>query len=327
MPLLRHCLALAAVGTLLLTGCGSTEDPQPKASPVGAAGDPVSVTDARSTEVTLDAPAERVVAFEWNVVEHAVSLGVMPVGVSDVEGYGNWAQSAPLDGTVTDVGVRGEPSLETIAGLEPDLILATKDLQESAIAQLEELAPVVVASSADAKDNIGTMRADLMMVATATATEAQAEQLLADFETTLAQGKAALAAAGLDGSPFLMTDAWLDGGKVSIRPFAKGSLLSDVTEQLGLVNAWPDKGDPMYGLGSTDVEGLTVLPDDTNVLYIANDADGGDPFRKGLSDNAVWTSLPFVRSGDVHRLPDGIWMFGGPISMSSYVDAVIAALS
>jgi iron complex transport system substrate-binding protein len=28
----------------------------------------------------------------------------------------------------------------------------------------------------------------------------------------------------------------------------------------------------------------------------------------------------------VHRLPDGIWMFGGPTSMTQYVDAVVAAL-
>ena len=45
-----------------------------------------------------------------------------------------------------------------------------------------------------------------------------------------------------------------------------------------------------------------------------------------LGDNAVWRSLPFVRKSEVHRLPDGIWMFGGPTSMTQYVDAVVAAL-
>ena len=55
-------------------------------------------------------------------------------------------------------------------------------------------------------------------------------------------------------------------------------------------------------------------------------ADGGDPFVKGLSGNAVWKQLPFVTAGNVHRLPDGIWMFGGPTSMTQYVDAVVAAL-
>jgi len=327
----RHAgpaLALAAAGALLLSACGSTEEAQPKkANAVVASAEPVSVTDARGKVIELDAPAERLVALEWNVVEHAVSLGVMPVGVSDVKGYGNWATSAPLDDSATDVGVRGEPSVETIAGLDPDLILATKDLPEGAITQLEKLAPVMVAESANAKDNIATMTADLTMVATATGTEEKADELLAGLDTKLAEAKTELAAAGVGGSPFFMTDAWLDGGKVSIRPYAEGSLLSDVTERLGLVNAWPEKGDPMYGLGQTDVEGLTALPDETRFLYVANDADGGDPFVEGLSDNAVWKSLPFVKSGDVYRLPDGIWMFGGPASMTEYVDAVTAALT
>lgn len=312
---------------VLIAGCGSTEAAQPSAAPAKASVKPVSVTDARGKVIKLYAPAKRVIALEWNVVEHAVSLGVMPVGVSDVKGYTNWAKSAPLNAEAKDVGVRGEPSVETIAGLEPDVILGTKDLQDSVIAQLEKLAPVVVAASANAKDNIATMEADLKMVAAATGTDDKAAKLMADFETKLTEGKAALAGAGLAGKPLFMADSWIDGGKVSIRPFAKGSLLSDVNERLGMLNAWTGKGDPMYGLAQTDVEGLTVLPNDTNFVYIANDDAGGDAFTKGLSGNAVWKSLPFVKSGDVHRLPDGIWMFGGPLSMSAYVDAVVTALS
>jgi iron complex transport system substrate-binding protein len=41
----------------------------------------------------------------------------------------------------------------------------------------------------------------------------------------------------------------------------------------------------------------------------------------------VWTSLPVVMAGNVHRLPDGIWMFGGPTSMERYVDAVVTQLA
>ena len=55
---------------------------------------------------------------------------------------------------------------------------------------------------------------------------------------------------------------------MSIRPFAEGSLLSDVTERLGMANAWTEPGDPVYGLGQTDVEGLTRLGD-AAFLYIA----------------------------------------------------------
>jgi iron complex transport system substrate-binding protein len=99
-----------------------------------------------------------------------------------------------------------------------------------------------------------------------------------------------------------------------------------VNAELGLTDPWTLEGDEAYGLASTDVEGLTALPADTRFVYITNDTDG-DPFADGLKDNAVWTSLPFVKAGDVHRLPDGIWMFGGTASMTQYVDALVSALS
>ncbi len=322
-------IAVVATAVTLLTACGTTEEPAREAGAGARApdGEPITLTDSRGEQITLDGPATRVVGLEWNVVEHLVSLDVMPVGVSDVEGYGDWVAEVPLDGSVTDVGVRGEPSLETIAGLEPDLVIATAGLPTRAIEQLEDLVPVLVVAGSDASGNIPQMKEDVELVAEATGTEEQADRLLADFDAALVAGAEALADAGVEGEPFFMADGFIDGGQLSIRPYAEGSLLSDVNERLGLTNAWTGKGDAQYGLDQTDVEGLTSLPADTHFLYIANEAAEGDPFEEALSDNAIWTSLPFVESGDVHRLPDGIWMFGGPLSMQAYIGAVVETLA
>ena len=88
--------------------------------------------------------------------------------------------------------------------------------------------------------------------------------------------------------------------------------------------AWPMAGDQEYGLGETDVEGLTGLGD-VHYWYMTNDVFG-DAYAEHLAGNAIWQSLPFVKSGKVHRLPDGMWMFGGPKSMTQYVDAAIETL-
>ena len=321
--------ALTGLLAVLLSACGTTEPPAaptPSAEPAppSTASGPITLTDLRGTEVTLPDPATRLVALEWNVAEHAMSLGVMPVGVADVAGYRNWVKAEPLDASVADVGVRGEPSIDSIAALQPDLVLVTDELPETATAQLEAFVPVVIVSGGDARDGIGQMRRNLELVATATGKQAEAAALLAAFDAKLADGKARLAARA--GQPFVFADGYEEGSQISIRPFAKGSLLSDVTERLGLVNAWTEPGDPHYGLAQTDVEGLTAVGSADNFLYIANDNDGGDPFGTGLAGNAVWKSLPFVQAGNVHRIPDGIWMFGGPTSMEQYVDAIVAAL-
>lgn len=321
-------LAVTAAAALLLSGCGTTEAPVDAQAASEQSGRQITVTDSRGKQVTLDGPATRTVALEWNAVEHLVSLGVMPAGVSDVEGYNAWVNAEPLSGSVEDVGVRGEPSMDSIASLRPGLIVATTDLPAGAIQQLEQLAPVIVLRSADASDGIGQMRENLRLVAKATGTEQKAHSLLADFDAKLAEGRKALARAGMAGDRFFFGDGYVEAGQVSIRPFAEGSLVSDVTERLGLVNAWPGKGDPAYGLDATDVEGLTRLKNVDHFIYYHNEKAGGpDPFTDGLAANAVWRSLPFVKSDDVHRLPDGIWMFGGPSSMMQYIDAVVAELT
>jgi len=315
---------LALLLGVVLTACGTTEPPAaPAPAPTTAAG-PVSIIDSRGKELSLAAPATRVVALEWNVAEHAVSLGVMPVGVADIAGYGNWVKAEPLDASVADVGVRGEPSIDSIAALRPDLILATDELPDTAVTQMEAFAPVAFVNGGNAQDNIGAMRSNLEFVAEATGKEAEATALLAAFDAKIADGRAKLAASV--GQSFVFTDVYVEGSQVSIRPYAKGSLISDVTEQLGLVNGWTEPGDEVYGLGEADVEGLTAVGDVDHFLYIANAADGGDPYVDELSDNAVWTSLTVVKEGRVKRMPDGIWMFGGPTSMEQYVDALVTTL-
>lgn len=315
-------LSIAAAATaVLLVGCGTTEDTTPAASGSDAA---ITITDDRGETISLDAPATKVVALEWNTAENLVALGVMPVGVADVEGYATWVKAEDLDESVTDVGQRGEPSIDAIAGLAPDLVLTTTDLSESAIAQIEEFAPVLVVRGADASDAIGQMEKNLNNIATATGTEDEAAELIEEFDAKIAEGKAAIDAAGLTGTEFMMSDAWASSGQVSIRPFAQGALLAEITEELGMVNAWTGEGDADYGLGTTDVEGLTSIGD-VNFFYIA--AEGLDAYKNELSTNAVWLSLPFVQSGKVHNLADGIWMFGGPSSMNDYIDAVVDAVA
>lgn len=312
-------LTLAA---LLLAGCGTTEDPA--AANDAATGDPVTVVDSRGKEVKLDHPAKRVAATEWNGVEHLVSLGVMPVAVSDIKGYGQWCSAAPLDDTPKDIGTRGEPSMDSLGALNLDLVVVTDSLIEGALEQIEAKIPVIVIAGSDAKDSIGSMFDSLDMIAKATGTEDKAERLKSDFDAKLADGKAEVEKLGKTGEQVAFSDAYVDAGTVSIRPFAKGSLVSDVFARIGLENPWPMAGDEAYGLAEADVEGLTVLGD-VRFWYMANDAFG-DPYTDELAGNAIWQSLPFVKSGKVHRFEDSLWMFGGPLSMAQYVDAAIEAL-
>ncbi|MEV1024189.1 iron-siderophore ABC transporter substrate-binding protein [Streptomyces sp. NPDC050264] len=323
---MRSLLLAAAAGTaaaLVLTGCGTSE---PAKDDNAGTSQKITVTDASGAKVTLDRAATKVVGTEWNVVESLVTLGVDPVGVADVKGYTTWDTAAPLTNSPKDIGTRGEPSMDTIAGLTPDLIVATTDLSASAIKQMKKIAPVLQVKSANGADQIGQMNETLDVIAKATGTESKAKTAEASYRTKVAEGRKALEKAGLDGSKIAFADGYSASNQVSVRGYTSASQLGTVNEDLGLKNAWKIKGDKDYGLATTDVEGLTELGDDVQFLYIGNKSET-DVFTKDLAGNSVWKSLPFVKSGDVHRLDDGIWMFGGPKSMEQYIDAVVSTLT
>ncbi|MGW0333247.1 ABC transporter substrate-binding protein [Streptomyces sp. NPDC003011] len=325
MRRLLRTAATTAAAALTLAACGTTE---PAADSSAKPSEAITVTDATGAKVTLDGPATRVVTTEWNVTESLLTLGVDPVGVADVTGYRTWNTAVPLTTAPKDIGTRGEPSMDTIASLSPDLVVATTDLPPAALKQLREVAPVLEVKPADGSDQIGQTLKNVDLIAQATGTTDKARTVREDFEAKVAEARKALTDAGADGTRFAFADGYVTSNQVSLRPYTSGSLIGAVNEQIGLENAWTVKGDASYGLGSTDVEGLTDLPKDTQFAYIGNDGDkNSTPFTGALAKNPVWTSLPFVKAGDVHRLPDGIWMFGGPRSMEAYIDAVVDALT
>ncbi|MFG2485412.1 iron-siderophore ABC transporter substrate-binding protein [Streptomyces virginiae] len=317
-------VAAATVAALTLTACGTTE---PAADDAKKSAEPITLTDASGAKVELAGPAKKVVGTEWNVVESLISLGVEPVGVADVASYKTWNTAVPLKGEPKDIGTRGEPSMDTIASLKPDLVIATSDLPPAALQQLRKVAPVLEVRPGDAADPIGQMTKNLDLIAQATGTTAQSDKLKQGFQAKLDQGKKALADAGKGGAAYAFADGYVISNQVSIRPYTSGSLIGGVNEKLGLKNAWTVQGDEAYGLATSDVEGLTKLGD-VEFAYIGNDGDkDSNPFAGVLAQDKVWTSLPFVQKGNVNRLPDGIWMFGGPESMNKYIDSVVAALT
>ena len=318
-------LAVAALA-LVLTACGSSENVTPEANSSSVNQQPVSLTDARNKKIDLKAPATKVVGLEWGIVENLITLGVMPVGVADTKGYTTWVTAEKLDGNVKDVGTRGESSVDAIVALDPDLIITTTDESASTITQLEKAAPVLVIRAADSKNVIPQMQENLNLIGQAVGKADQAKTVNAEFDKALADGKQKIADAGKTGTAYTMADGYKEGSTISIRMYTSGSLLGAVTDQLGLKNSWPGTGDKDYGLAQTDIEGLTKVKDG-QFLYIANKTDGGDVFGDDLAKNAIWKNLPFVKSNSVHRLPDGIWMFGGPKSTEQFIDAAVQAVT
>ncbi|UFU06522.1 ABC transporter substrate-binding protein [Ruania halotolerans] len=325
-------IATALLAATALAACGTTDaatnDPTTSSEDTTTDAGPVTITDARGEEVTLDAPAQDVVALEWNQAEMVTTLGVDLVGLSDVAGYTSWVgNSEPLRTEPRDVGTRREPSIEAIAELEPELIIGSPtSIPEEAMEQMERIAPVVLLESADGSDPLGTMRTSFETVASLLGQEAEAEAALAEFDATIAENTAAIADAGLTGAPVVLTSPYAEGATLSIRMHGPRSSVQAVALEMGLGSAWEDPGDDGYGLSYLDLEGLTQLPDDTQFLYWGNE-DDEDVVGTMMAGNPLWENLPFVQAGQVHEAAVGIWAYGGPASMAAWSDDLVRVLS
>jgi iron complex transport system substrate-binding protein len=293
--------------------------------------------DGVGRTVELDKPAERVVVLEWQQTEDLMSLCINPVGAADIDGYSTYVQAEPLPDDVTDVGERGEPDLDTIYGLDPDLIIVEAfGADDEILAELEKGdVPVLATVGADASGQIDNMKNVFSMIGEATGRSERAQVVLDQFDAHLAEAKEEVSGV-VDTLPtrdFLFFDGWIEGSNVVIRPYGEGALFTELGEELGLTPAWTDEVDaaygsggvdPAYGLAQTDIEGLTAVGD-ANLFY----ADDGtaDSYVNELDKSTIWTSLPAVEDGRAHAFPEGLWGAGGPESNMDAIDAYVDILT
>lgn len=158
---LRSSVAATTVGlaAALLTGCstGSTASDTTAAEPTAttsaeADAFPVTIEHALG-ETTIEEEPTRVATLGWTDQDHALSLGVVPVGSTKLTWGGNEAGSSDwFDAAIEEVGaeapVRYDDSdgapIDEVAQLEPDVILATNSgITEAEYAKLSKIAPVV----------------------------------------------------------------------------------------------------------------------------------------------------------------------------------------
>lgn len=202
----RTIAAPLAAATLLvaaLTGCstGSTEPTDSAAEPTAtttadADAFPVTIEHALG-ETTIESEPTRVATLGWTDHDHALALGVVPVGATKITWGGNEAGSTEwFDAAVEEAGAEapvryddadGAP-IDEVAELAPDLILATNSgITEAEYAKLSTIAPVVAYPEAPWTTSWQT---SLEMVGRALGRTALAEEVEADTEATIEQARA-----------------------------------------------------------------------------------------------------------------------------------------
>lgn len=175
-PLSRALAAVAGctIALLTLTACGGGTAP---------AGDRPYV-DAAGNEVLLPTAPERIVALSEPTLDGLLALGVTPVATTAGRGQGSLpSYLAAKAADVPTVGILGQPKLEAIAALTPDLIVVDgTSVQDGAIIdKLRRIAPTAYVSTTGEE-----WRTAFAALADITGRAGDGERLLDEFDGRVA---------------------------------------------------------------------------------------------------------------------------------------------
>ncbi|MGO1623381.1 ABC transporter substrate-binding protein [Micrococcaceae sp. AOP34-BR2-30] len=318
----------AVIGVAVaLTGCTTaapdTDDTTAPAAEAGAF--PVTV-DAAYGAVTVPEKPERIVALGGQTVDVLISIGVQPAIFAEAGAYSNEpneetliAQYPWLEGQYTGElrpeisGSDGKASVEAIAALEPDLIIAGWwNVDEQIYGQLSAIAPTFVGLETDQNTDWGGLVESL---GTLTGESGAASETLANVESTFATAAERLH--GLQGKTY--NSVAFSAGTGEFR-FPGRSYLED----LGL-QAAENQGIQTANDQSFSLENLEELDADVLLIGIWGDPNSqatleADPRLAGLpaykNETLLWNDF---QQAVAENSP-------GPMSLSWLLEQVVPVL-
>ena len=300
-------LLLAAVMLLaVLTGCAAKAEPaqdepaqtetvpeteeatpaeeEPEAEDTAST---VTLTDMTGREITLDAPAERVVALTASDCEilYALGAGDLLVGRGEYCDY----PAEVLD--VPSVQSGYDTNIEQIIALEPQvLLMSTMAQTDEQVQQLEAAGVRVVVS--DAQDIEGTYTA-ISMIGELVGRQAEAASIVESMQKTFDEIKAnagdGTKTVYFEVSP-LQYGLWTAGS---------GTFMDEIANMLGLTNCFAD----VTGWGEISEEQVLERNPDYIVTISMYYGEGPTPEEEILSRTG-WENVTAVKDGKILNLPN-----------------------
>lgn len=279
----RGLLAGVGATAMLLSAVGCA------ASEPGAAGQEGAETrsveaDNGSIEVPLD--PSRVVVTDNYLINSLYDLGLRPIAVpSDVLGSGvlpnevvDWV------GHVAEIGQAGQPEIEAVAELEPDLII--DQFYPDTVEDLGAIAPVAFIDWRSAER---TWKEQVALVAEAVNRTEELDQQIAGYESRLVELREVHATA-------LESTTWAIAAGGQGGDWILGATVMTVLQDLGATCL----AGMTSGYESVSREELDRL-DEADVIIYPELFSGQPPAPTAdLHETDLWKSLPAVQAGHVY---------------------------
>jgi iron complex transport system substrate-binding protein len=310
-------IAALLAAALTLAACGQTETPADKpavaqgGSEFGKAGEKSAGfgTDAQPGqfprtikhamgETVIEKRPERVVVLDGGELDNVVALGIKPVGVA----YPDGAPTMPgyigdKAGNPENVGGITSLNLETIAKLQPDLIIGSQLRAEQQYPKLSEIAPTVFAARPGY-----TWKENFRLNAAALDRSSEAEKLISDYEAHAKRvGETIESKAGK--RPTVTMLRFMPG---KIRLYAKKSFIGTILIDAGIPQPQASQVDDL----AVEVSTEQIAQADADWILIGTYGDQAKTAQAQVLGGPLWQTLTAVKSDHAKPVPDETWFLG-----------------
>lgn len=266
------------ISSTTLFACAPISEPNSSALEMGEQSEQVSkqIIDDQIVE-TLDS-AERVVALTSLSADLTINLNAERL--IGIPGSSILRQDSRFVDIPTISEGRTEPDLEKIVALSPDLVIGAKGFHDKALQKLEALDIPVLTADIHSWDNLRSFTTTL-----ATRLEADAQPLLARYDTCLAQ------------PPTGNLSALVLVSRQPILAPNKNSWAGDFLAQLNIQNLAADLQGASEFDGYITLSAEKVIEADPDSLMVVE--TGRDDLLEQLKTEPFWNQLKATKAGNV----------------------------
>lgn len=320
MKNMKRFLQMFSVFILALTvlaGCGSGESDQSDSNSNNSSDktskeNTIKVDHAMGTS-EVPADPKRVVVLTNEGTEALLAMGVKPVGAVKSWLGDPWYDhiKKQMDG-VKVVGTESEVSLDTIAKLNPDLIIGNKMRQEKIYDKLSAIAPTVFSETLR-----GNWKINFKLYAKALNKEEKGQQVLADFDNRIQSIHDRL---GDKVNQEISLVRFVAG---DIRIYHKNSFAGVILDQIGFKRPENQRKDDLAQRHVTK-ELIPKMNGDKLFYFTYETGDGkANQVEDEWTNSKLWKNLEVVQKGDAHKVSDATWnTAGGVLAANEMLDDI-----